>query len=483
MVPVNKKTKWTVLIATCAVLVLVLALSLLLSHGTGSDRVGAGEHPLRISEYMSSNTAYPNADGRICDWVEIENVSDKPFNVSGYRLSDDVTRSLYAFPAGTVIPAHGYIVVYCDAEASGGMYASFSLRRLGGETLVLMNSANTVLDEIETVRCRKNTSVVRGSDGSFTLSAAPTPGYPNTAEGYQAYLAAAGHGTGSLRLSEIMAAEALFTAPDGLPRDWIEIENTGTETADLSGMHLSDKAGEARYTFPDGTTLAPGAFAVVWCSGNGTEGENYAAMRLAKSGENILLTDADGAILDSIQTPYLPDDAAYARVSGEWCVTNRPTPGYANTEAGYAAFAASRGFGSIAVEITEVCLRNETGLRDADGDAPDWIELHNAGAESVSLDGWYLSDDPESPARWRIPDITLAPGEYRVIFASGKNRAEGELHTDFALSAGESVVLTTPIGGTASRADLTQTEPDASLALYGTEWRECAVPTPGRANG
>ena len=332
MVPVKKKTKIAILITSLAVFALVLAAALLLSRGAGSDRVQSGEHPLRISEYMSANTAYPNADGRICDWIEIHNTSDKPFNVSGYRLSDDVTQAKYAFPVGTVIPADGYIVVYCDPETSGGLYAPFSLRRLGGETLLLMNSANTVLDEIETLRCRKNTSIVREADGSFTVSAAPTPGF-------------------------------------------------------------------------------------------------------------------------------------------------------ANTEEGYAAFAASRGFGDVAVQITEVCLRSEAGLRDADGDSPDWIELYNAGTESVSLDGWYLSDDPEEPARWRIPDITLEPGEYFIIFASGKNRTQGELHTDFALSAGESVILTTPIGSTADRVELTQTEPDASLARIGSDWRECASPTPGKANG
>ena len=135
------------------------------------------------------------------------------------------------------------------------------------------------------------------------------------------------------------------------------------------------------------------------------------------------------------------------------------------------------------MKITEVCLRSETTLRDADGDYPDWIELYNAGTESVSLDSWYLSDDSEEPVRWRFPDITLAPGEYRVIFASGKNRTQGELHTDFALSAGECVVLTTPIGSTADCVELIQTEPDASLALIGTDWRECASPTPGKANG
>ena len=483
MTPVKTKTKIAVLIASAAVFAVALVVSLAFSAGTGSDSTAVGEHSVYISEYMSSNTAYPNADGIICDWIEIHNASDKPFNISGYRLSDDVTQARYAFPTGTVIPADGYIVVYCDAEKSGGMYAPFSLQRLGGETLLLMNSANTVLDEIETLRCKKNTSVIREEDGTLSVSAAPTPGYPNTDEGYSAYLAASGQGTGDIRLSEIMTAEKLFTAPNGSACDWIEVENTGTQSVDISGMHLSDKEGEARYTFPEGTVLAPGEYFVVWCSGDGSEGDEYASMRLAKSGESVILSDAAGNVLDRVQTPYLSDDTVYARVSGEWCVSNRPTPGYANTEDGYASFAASRGYGSVSVQITEVSLRNESGLLDSDGEAHDWIELYNAGTESVSLDGWYLSDDAGEPVRWRIPNLTLAPGEYTVIFASGKNRTSGELHTDFALSAGECVVLTTPIGTTADSVSLTLTEADASLARCGDEWRECASPTPGKANG
>ena len=52
MVPVKKKTKIAILIASLAVFALVLAAALLLSRGAGSDRVQSGEHPLRISEYM-----------------------------------------------------------------------------------------------------------------------------------------------------------------------------------------------------------------------------------------------------------------------------------------------------------------------------------------------------------------------------------------------------------------------------------------------
>ena len=112
-----------VLLLSAALLAVLLPVTLRMSGGVGSDRVAMGEHPLRISEYMSSNTAYPNADGVICDWVEIENTSDRDFNVSGYRLSDDVTQARYAFPVGTVIPADGRSGVGSATDHTGPLNA------------------------------------------------------------------------------------------------------------------------------------------------------------------------------------------------------------------------------------------------------------------------------------------------------------------------------------------------------------------------
>ena len=478
--PVSRKKYILTLLLSLALLALVLAVAMLFSGGAGSDTVRDGEHPLRISEYMSSNTAFPNSEGVVCDWIEIENTSDRAFNISGYRLSDDITQARFAFPVGTVLPAGGRIVVWCTPERSGGLYAPFSIRKQGGETLLLMNSANTVLDRVDTLRAAKNTSFVRLDDGSFTVSSLPTPGYENSDSGYAAYLAAAGQGHGTLRLSEVMSAEKLISAPNGQPCDWIEVTNAGTESVDISGMHLSDREGEGRYAFPAGTVLAPGDYVVVWCSGDDTMGPEYAPFRLAKQGgETVILSDAYGSALDRIQLPFLMDDTSYARISGEWTVTDRPTPGFENSEAGYAAWVSAMGYGDVKVYISEVSARNLTGLRDADGEPQDWIELHNAGAETVSLEGWYLSDDPEKPARWRIPAVSIAPGEYKIIFASGKNRTSGEPHTDFSVSAGETVTLLTPIGIVADAVEVPLVAEDRSWARVNGEWTE-AAPTPGQ---
>ncbi|UCE49978.1 MAG: lamin tail domain-containing protein, partial [Phycisphaerales bacterium] len=42
------------------------------------------------------------------------------------------------------------------------------------------------------------------------------------------------------------------------------------------------------------------------------------------------------------------------------------------------------------IRISEFMAVNDSGLDDEDRDESDWIEIHNAGAETVNLKGWYL---------------------------------------------------------------------------------------------
>jgi len=88
--------------------------------------------------------------------------------------------------------------------------------------------------------------------------------------------------------------------------------------------------------------------------------------------------------------------------------------------------------------ITEFLASNSSGLVDEDGDQEDWIEIFNPDAEPVDLDGWYLTDDASNLDAWKLPPVILQPGDFVVIFASGKNRdvAGSELHTNFKLKAG-----------------------------------------------
>ncbi|MGJ8643183.1 MAG: lamin tail domain-containing protein [Luteolibacter sp.] len=140
--------------------------------------------------------------------------------------------------------------------------------------------------------------------------------------------------------------------------------------------------------------------------------------------------------------------------------------------------------------ITEFLASNDEVLLDSDGDASDWIELHNPGSTSLSVAGFYLTDELDNLTKWLLPDVTIAPGEYLVVFASGKNRFNpaAELHTNFQLSSdGEYFALVKPDGVTA----VTEFNPiypeqsaDVSFGYDGANNSEgyMQTPTPGAAN-
>jgi hypothetical protein len=74
------------------------------------------------------------------------------------------------------------------------------------------------------------------------------------------------------------------------------------------------------------------------------------------------------------------------------------------------------------VVINEGSNRNYSVIADENGEYPDWIELYNAGNQTISLYNYALTDDIEEPAKWTFPNVDLEPGEYRVVFCSGKDR-------------------------------------------------------------
>jgi len=106
--------------------------------------------------------------------------------------------------------------------------------------------------------------------------------------------------------------------------------------------------------------------------------------------------------------------------------------------------------------INEFVARNDseqplrTGeLLDEDDDPSDWIEIYNPTTETINLDGWFLTDDPDDLEKWECPSVEVAPGGFLIVFASGKDRRDSdeELHTNFQLRAGgEFLALVQPDG-------------------------------------
>ncbi|TKG96629.1 T9SS type A sorting domain-containing protein [Puteibacter caeruleilacunae] len=103
------------------------------------------------------------------------------------------------------------------------------------------------------------------------------------------------------------------------------------------------------------------------------------------------------------------------------------------------------------VIISEFSAANSKIIVDVDGNSSDWIELYNPTADLVDLENWCLTDDSTMLAKWRFPKVSINPGDYLLLFASGKDRriAGEELHTNFKLSSsGEYLALVNNDGTT-----------------------------------
>ncbi|MGH7943992.1 MAG: CotH kinase family protein [Opitutaceae bacterium] len=103
--------------------------------------------------------------------------------------------------------------------------------------------------------------------------------------------------------------------------------------------------------------------------------------------------------------------------------------------------------------ITEFMAANSSTLADEDGTFSDWVEIHNSDATAVNFSGWHLTDSAGNKSKWQMPEVTLAPGGYLLVFASNKDRRDSNtpVHASFALSAdGEYLGLIKPDGTVAS---------------------------------
>ena len=139
--------------------------------------------------------------------------------------------------------------------------------------------------------------------------------------------------------------------------------------------------------------------------------------------------------------------------------------------------------------INEIMSSNGTSIVDEDGDSSDWIEIYNAGESKINLHGFLLSDNPQRLDKWRFPQVEIEPGDYLIIWASGKDKvgSNGEIHTNFSISSsGEPIILTMP--DTTTIVDMVDAVTIPRNRSYGRkqdggqEWSFFNNPTPGYSN-
>ena len=104
-----------------------------------------------INEILASNDMGETDEaGQHEDWIELYNTNDFEVDLSGFYLSDNpAVLDKWQIPAGTVLPADSYLIIWADEDKDDGPYhASFKLSA-AGETLLFSDSGLNILDQME----------------------------------------------------------------------------------------------------------------------------------------------------------------------------------------------------------------------------------------------------------------------------------------------------------------------------------------------
>lgn len=87
--------------------------------------------------------------------------------------------------------------------------------------------------------------------------------------------------------------------------------------------------------------------------------------------------------------------------------------------------------------INEVQSSNVSTLYDHTGDTPDWIEFFNGGSSPTNLENYGLSDVDSLPFKWVFPSVILAPDSHLLVYASGLDLKEPNLHWETIVDIGD----------------------------------------------
>lgn len=246
----------------------------------------------------------------------------------------------------------------------------------------------------------------------------------------------------SITISEICAKNETVIADNGGKfRDYIELYNTG-DTLNLKGFCLTD--GKKRSQPFGDLILGAGERRVVFL---GNEITGFALS--ASGGDCVQLLDPWDHIVVQANTAAMLADQVMLLTENGYTVSDTPSPGFANDARGVAAFRKGFAASDAKLVLSEMLIANVSALPDEKGIFTDVVELCNVSDEPLSLGGYCLSDSLEQRFRYRLPEYTLQPGDYLVIFCDGENYIgeNGEIHANFGLSVGETLCLTDPQGG------------------------------------
>ena len=219
--------------------------------------------------------------------------------------------------------------------------------------------------------------------------------------------------------------------------DWVEIYNTSSVAINLQGVTITkideDGISEKLYTYPEGATLAAGAYDVK------SRTSNELAAKISNSKQvSIVLEMPSGTQIDIFDKDTEVGEngshslgGSYARIpdgTGKWTIVSKATKGAANSD-----------------EAPEVTEGDYSGLVLNELNGNDkFIELYNLSDEDVDIAGMYFTKDDEDT--FTAAEGTVVPAKGFLTVWSEKADALEENPGlapvfEFGLSADKSVKI------------------------------------------
>lgn len=450
------------------------------ADGLAAFRTGweEADPKLILSEYLvENNAALPDGQGLYSDILELTNRSDAPVQLSDYYLSDSpAQRFRYRLPEQVLQPGE-YLLIWCDSEnrvdEAGRIHANFALRH-GDVICITHRSGGYTAEQVSFPGT--DCSMARGADGTLT-AADVSLGFPNDEDGVLRYAQSRLDNDPALVVSEVLLSSADIPYNGGFA-DVIELHNRSAEAVNTAGWHLSDGGDPLDYALPQ-QVLQPDERLVIVC------GPTVTGFSLSRD-DVLRLRTPEGLWASVVSCAEHVSGSILCSGTGTDAVcTDGPVSlGYPNTDEGVLAYATAAL--SPNLRISELMSANKSYLKGAYGTTCDWIEVVNAGSAPIDLSGYALTDNPNDLNRYRLPAITLEPGDLQVILLSedGMNLPSGYPVLPLNLSSrGETLYLT----GNSSVVDYVTVPPLPTDVAYGrpageVSFSTLADPTPGREN-
>jgi len=227
-----------------------------------------------------------------------------------------------------------------------------------------------------------------------------------------------------LLINEVMPDNKYVTA--GNAHDWIELYNREETAVSLDGYYLTDDPDQPHALSLAGMEISAGGYLMILL-------DEEAPFHLSSEGETVWLMFGK-QLVSELAFDAVLDGESFSQEG----ICQYATPGFANSESGYEAYLQALALPDLSISEA---MSSNSSLYPVNGKGYDMVEVKNNSDKPLDLTGYTLTDKRAEPQRYAFPEVTLQPGEYYVVYCSGKPEL-GADHASFKLSAdGETVWL------------------------------------------